>query len=174
MVSINSKSSIIEFSSPILKFGKKGEKTGWTHIEVSPKQALQLFPGNKKSFRVKGFLDNQPISGIALLPMGKGFFILPLNISLRKALNKKEGDRVHVQLQVDFKKLQINKDLMQCLKEEPRAFSYFNELPKSHQNYFSKWIDTAKTDSTKAKRIARTLDALSQKMNYAQMMRAGI
>ena len=106
--------------------------------------------------------------------MGKGFFILPLNISLRKALNKKEGDRVQVQLQVDFKKLQINKDLMQCLKEEPRAFSYFNELPKSHQNYFSKWIDTAKTDSTKAKRIARTLDALSQKMNYAQMMRAGI
>ena len=80
MVNKNSKSAILDFSSPILKFGKKGEKTGWTYIEVSPKQALQLFPGNKKSLRVKGFLDNQPISGIALLPMGNGFFIMPLNL----------------------------------------------------------------------------------------------
>ena len=51
MVIKNSKSASIEFSSPILKFGKKGEKTGWTYIEVTPKQALQLFPDNKKSWR---------------------------------------------------------------------------------------------------------------------------
>ena len=174
MVKKKSKSASIEFSALIFKFGKKGEKTGWTYIEVSPKQALQLFPDNKKSFRVKGFLDNQPISGIALLPMGNGFFIMPLNISLRKAINKKEGDRVHVQWQVDLKKPLNDKNLMQCLKEEPEAFSFFNELPKSHQNYFSKWIATARTDATKAKRIARTLNALAQKMNYAQMLRAGI
>ena len=106
--------------------------------------------------------------------MGNGFFIMPLNISLRKAINKKEGDRVHVQWQVDLKKPLNDKNLMQCLKEEPEAFSFFNELPKSHQNYFSKWIANAKTDATKAKRIARTLNALTQKMNYAQMLRAGI
>lgn len=174
MIKKNSKSDVIEFSALILKFGNKGEKTGWTYIEVSPKQALQLIPDNKKSFRVIGFLDNTPISGIALLPMGNGFFIMPLNISLRKAINKKEGERINVQVKVDLKKPVIDNDLMQCLKEEPEAFAFFNELPESHQNYFSKWIANAKSEATKAKRIARTLNALSKKMNYAQMLRAGI
>ena len=63
---------------------------------------------------------------------------------------------------------------MQCLKDEPESFSFFKDLPKSQQNYFSKWIDSAKTDATKAKRIARTLNALSQKMHYSQMLRGGI
>lgn len=170
----NSKSAFIEFSSPILKFGKKGEKTGWTYVEVTLKQALQLFPDNKKSFRVKGLLDHHPIHGAALIPMGKGTFILPLNATIRKAINKSEGAMLRLQLQADFKKQLLNPELLKCLEDEPEAFSFFNELPKSHQHYFSKWIDSAKTADTKVKRISRTLKALSQKMHYGQMLRAGI
>ena len=167
-------SAIVQFSTRILKFGKKGEKTGWTYIEVPADLTAQLFPGNKKSFRVKGFLDHLPISGVALLPMGAGSFIMPVNAAIRKAIGKRDGAMLNIKLQVDFQKLLLNRELKKCLEDEPEALSFFNKLPKSHQNYFSKWIDSAKTTETKAKRIARTLNALSQKMHYGQMLRARV
>ena len=167
-------SSIIRYTTQILKFGKKGEKSGWTYIEIPSDIALKLYPSNKKSFRVKGHLDQHPIKGIALLPMGQGSFIMPLNAVIRKAIHKNVGAMLSVVLQVDLKKPEINKELMECLDNEPELLSFFNELTKSHQNYFSKWIDNAKTAETKTKRITRILNALSKKMNYAEMLRAGI
>ncbi|MEJ6978866.1 DUF1905 domain-containing protein [Pedobacter sp. P351] len=63
---------MIEYTAIILKFGEQGEKSGWTYIEVPEDIAQQLKPGNKKSFRVKGFLDLYKFDGIALLPMERG------------------------------------------------------------------------------------------------------
>ena len=68
---------MIKFISTIQKFEKQGEKTGWTYIEIPEAIATQLLPNNKKSFRVKGKLDDYEINGIALLPMGSGNFISP-------------------------------------------------------------------------------------------------
>ncbi len=77
---------MIEFKVVIEKFSKQGEKTGWTYIEVSAEIAQKLKPGNKKTFRVKGYLDDFYFEGIALLPMGGGNFIMPLNASHRKKI----------------------------------------------------------------------------------------
>ncbi len=164
----------VSYTIRILKFSKMGEKTGWTYIEVPADVAEKLFPGNKKSFRVKGCLDDYKIKGVALSPMGGGDFIMPLNAALRKGIGKREGAMLRVTLQRDTAELVVDPDLIECLKEEPEAFNYFSSMPKSHQNYFSKWIEAAKTPETKAKRIARTIHALSNKMNYAEMIRARV
>lgn len=164
----------ISYTIRILKFAKKGEKTGWTYIEVPADLAEKLFPGNKKSFRVKGSLDDYKIQSVALLPMGGGDFIMPLNAAFRKGIGKPHGAMLRVTLQRDTAELVIDPDLMECLKEEPEAFNYFSSIPKSHQNYFSKWIEAAKTTETKAKRITRTIYALSNKMSYAEMIRARV
>ena len=58
------------------------------------------------------------------------------------------------------------------LNDEPGAFEFFKTLPGSHQRYFSKWIDSAKTEPTKAKRIAQTVNALAKNLGYAEMLRA--
>ncbi|RDJ93700.1 DUF1905 domain-containing protein [Lacticaseibacillus rhamnosus] len=49
---------MIKFSTRILKFGNKGEKTGWRYIEISQEQAEKLNPYCRVSFRIKGKLDN--------------------------------------------------------------------------------------------------------------------
>lgn len=49
---------MLTFDAKINRFQEKGEKTGWTYIEIRPDQAEILNPGIKKSFRVKGFIDN--------------------------------------------------------------------------------------------------------------------
>jgi hypothetical protein len=160
----------MNFSATILKFGQQGEKTGWSYILITDAIAEKLNPGNKKSFRVKGKLDNYSIEKLALLPMGNGEYILPLNATIRKAIRKEKGAKVNVQIQVDKEEIKPPKDLLECLADEPESLAFFNSLSRSHRNYFIKWIDAAKTDATKAKRISRTLEAMSKRFNFSQML----
>lgn len=163
---------MLRFNTTIEKFGEQGEKTGWTYIRITAKQAQQLKPDNKKSFRVKGKLDAYAIKGVALIPMGGGDFIMALNTTMRKALGKKKGDTLSVQLMADEQLPVINKALLTCLADEPLAETAFNKMPRSHQHYFSRWIESAKTEATQAKRIAMTVSALLKKMDFGEMLRA--
>lgn len=162
---------MITYSTTILKFDKQGEKTGWTYVEIPADIAHQLKPNTKTSFRVKGKLDNYSIKAVALLPMGGGNFIMPINGALRKAIGKRHGAQLKVQLEIDKKPLQLSEDFMTCLADEPKALATFNKIPKSVQNYFSKWIESAKTEPTKAKRIARSVNALARSQSFSEMIR---
>ena len=163
---------MVSFTTTILKFGQQGEKTGWTYITIPASIAAQLQPGSKRSFRVKGKLDDHVINGVALIPMGGGDFIMALKADLRRALGKRQGATLKVQLALDKIPYQINAAFMECMEDEPAALTYFKTLPMAHQNYFSKWIESAKTEPTKIKRIAQAVSALSRKMGYSEMIRA--
>ena len=164
---------MVKFTTNIEKFGEKGEKTGWTYILVSAEIATQLKPGCRQSFRVKGKLDSLAFAAMALIPIGDGKFILPLKADIRKILGKKRGDSLVLQIAADDSPFQICPDLMECLQDEPAALAYFNKLPGSHQRYFSKWIESAKTSPTRIKRISMALNALSRGWGYPEMIRAG-
>ncbi|HVX49335.1 MAG TPA: YdeI/OmpD-associated family protein [Chitinophagaceae bacterium] len=163
---------MITFTTTILKFDEQGEKTGWTYILIPEKIAVKIKPGNKKSFRVKGKLDNFSIKGVALLPMGGGDFIMPLNANMRKAIKKRQGAMLNVAITVDAEEMRPPLELIECLQDEPAAQACFNKLPKSHQNYYTKWINDAKTEQTKTKRIAQAVSALAKGMHYGEMIRA--
>jgi hypothetical protein len=163
---------VISFTTIIKKFGSKAEKTGWTYIEVLEEYAQQLKSGNKKSFRVRGKLDNYPIKQVALIPIGEGNFILPLNAEMRKKTGKRKGAELQVQLALDETPFQFSEDLMACLEDEPKAITAFKKLSGSEQKYFSKWIESAKTEPTKAKRIAQTVNAMLKGLRYGEMIRA--
>ena len=162
---------MIEYKALIHKYNKKGEKTGWTYIVIPADVAQQLKPGDKKGFRTKGKLDSYKFSGKSLLPMGNGEFILTLDKDIRKAIGKRHGAMLNVQIEYDKSQYQLNDEFMDCLNDEPEALSFFKSLPRSHQNYFSKWIESAKTEETKAKRIALAINAFVRKMGFAEMLR---
>ena len=162
---------MVKFSATIHRFDKQGEKTGWTYFEVPPDLARQIKPGNKREFKVKGKLDAHPIKRVSLLPMGGGRFILVLNAALRKAIGKKQGAMVKVELTEDKSEFVFNKDFMECLDDDPAARTFFNNLTGSHQRYFSKWIDDAKMEPTKIKRITMAVNALAKKWGFPEMLR---
>jgi len=164
---------MIRFTTKIQQFQENGEKTGWSYIRIPAALAQQLKPGNKKSFRVKGHLDEHSISGMALIPMGEGDFILALKADLRRTLRKQKGDSLTIRLEIDTKKILPPKDLLDCLADEPSALEYFKSLPMSHQNYFGNWIRSAKTEATRSNRIARVVNAMLKKQDYGTMIRAG-
>jgi hypothetical protein len=162
---------MVSFITTIQKFGRQGEKTGWTYIEISPEMADRLNPGVKKSFRVKGKLDKYLIKAVAILPMGEGAFIMALNAEMRKGIKKQKGDQLSVKLELDTEELKPSSELLEILADEPLALKKFNSLTKGHQNYFSKWIESAKTDATKAKRIVYTIRFLTAGNTFSEMLR---
>lgn len=162
---------MILFKAILKKYASQAEKTGWTFIEVPPKVSEQIKPGYKRSFRVKGKIDDFPLKNVALVPMGGGTFILPVKESIRKEIKKFKGDTVQLTLEEDNDGLILNKDLKACLKEDPDAQKYFMQLPLGHKNYFNNWINAAKTPQTIAKRIALTLNAMNHKIDFGEMLR---
>jgi len=162
---------MVSFTTTILKFGEMGEKTGWTYIEVPAEYAQKLKPGNKQSFRVRGRLDEFAISSVALMPMGEGDFIMPLNAAIRKGIGKRKGAKLSVKIELDDAPIKLSGDLLDCLAEEPKALDFFKKLTPGHQKYFSNWIESAKTEPTKAKRIAMSVNALARGLHYGLMIR---
>ena len=158
------------FQTFLKKFGEKGEKTGWTYIEISGPVAHEIKPNTKLGFRVKGLIDNFPVKLLALLPMGEGDFIISINAQIRKGIRKEEGAMITLNLEEDTDELSQSEELMICLEDEPKALEMFFKLPKSHQTYYSNWIDSAKTIETKTKRISMTVQGMFLGMTYPEML----
>ena len=164
---------MIKFKAVIQKYGEQGEKTGWTFVEIPEKLAQELFPGNKKSFRIKGKLDELAISAQALIPVGGGVFILPLKAELRKQLGKRKGETIVLNITRDANPdpVPMPEDFAACLEDEPDAAENFTKLPKSHQHYYIRWFNSAKTEQTRVERMAQAIVALSKGKHYGEMIR---
>ncbi|MEJ7610551.1 MAG: YdeI/OmpD-associated family protein [Ferruginibacter sp.] len=162
---------MVKFSATLQKFASKGEKTGWTYLPVARKIAEKIRPDTKRSFRVKGTIDDHPIKAVAMIPKGNGDYIIAVNAAMRKAIRKINGAKVNAALEVDASPLKLSEELLECFNDDPTALKYFSGLPPSHRNWYSNWVTGAKTEITRTKRIATVIRACSQKMDFGEMMR---
>jgi hypothetical protein len=162
---------MVSFKAEIKKFGAKGEKSGWSYLEIPYEIAVKLHDRDKKAFRVKGNIDECTIKAIAVLPMGEGNYILPLNGEIKKGIRKRAGAFVVLKIEADLSEIEIPHDLQECLDDEPVAGEWFAGLKKGERNYFIKWISSAKTEVTRAKRIALAINAFLNKMDFGAMIR---
>jgi len=152
------------------RYEKNGEKTGWTFIHL-PLEIASSISSDKRSFRLKGKMDNFTFKQVAAVPIGGGDFIIPINAEMRKATGKKDGDTLLLQMELDASEKQISDDLLNTLATDEEAHSHFLSLPRGHQQYYSNWVESAKTLPTKSDRLAKCLFAMQYKMDYGQMIR---
>ncbi len=163
---------MIVFEAEIERFSKMGEKTGWSYISIPMEIASQIKPDYKRSFRVRGFIDTVKVDGMSFIPMGEGDFLLALNTNLRKQLKKEEGAKLRLELEEDKDfKIEMPADLELCLMEESHFIENFFKMPKSHQNYFINWLNTAKTEPTRVKRLTQIVNAMDKQLTFAEMIR---
>jgi hypothetical protein len=164
---------MITFKAEIERFASMGEKTGWSYLFIPAALSNELNPGCKVSYRLKGLLDALPISGIGIIPMGGGDFIMALKASLRKQLKKEAGAEVNVQLELDTTfKIELPLEMELCLDDDERCKANFLKLPKSHQNYYINWFNSAKTEPTRIKRLTAIMKAMEDQLTFSEMMRA--
>lgn len=165
---------MVTFKAEIERFGEMGEKTGWTYVFIPQDIANGIKADCKKSFRVKGLLDQVQIEGVSLVPMGGGDFIIALNATLRKKLKKDLGAAISLSLEEDKTfKIEMPDDLQLCLTDEPHLMKNFLKQPKSHQNWYINWLNSAKTEPTRTKRIVKIVSAMDKGWDFGTMMRDG-
>lgn len=140
-------------------------KGGWTYAIISE------IPQDKHApfgwVKVKGSIDGFEIKKYHLMPMGNGELGLFVKAEIRKKIKKQAGDYVHIILYHDNEPLEVPKELLLCLQNEPEAWQFFSSLNENEQHNYVKWIYSAKTDQTKVDRIAKTLDRLSKRQTFA-------
>lgn len=165
---------MVTFKAEIERFAEMGEKSGWTYVFIPEAIANEIKADCKKSFRVKGHLDQVEIEGLSLVPMGGGDFIMALNATIRKKLKKELGAILALVLEEDKTfKIEMPEDLELCLADEPHLMENFLKQPKSHQNWYINWLNTAKTEPTRTKRIVKIVSAMDKGWDFGTMMRDG-
>ena len=146
---------LVNKSFILQKFPGKG---GWTYAAVP-----EIKPNKKNPFgwvRVRGFIDDYEIKQYHLMPMGNGHLFLPVKAGIRKKIKKQEGDHVHVQLFLDESAIEIPDDLLECLRDEPKAHQHFFKLSDSEQKQYIDWIYAAKKEETRVERMATAINRL--------------
>lgn len=126
-------------------------KGGWTYVAIP-----DLPKGKKTPFRwrrVKGTIDNYEFKNYHLMPIKNGGLFFPVKSEIRKKIGKFAGDTVKIILFEDLAPLEIPDDVIQCLKDEPKAYEKFLQLSEAYQKEFVNWISSAKKEETRASRI---------------------
>jgi hypothetical protein len=160
------------FKATIQKFASKGEKTGWTYVDIPFDILKKLKLTNKQNFRIKGVMDDVKFDRLAVYPVGEGNYIIAINGELRKKLGKKEGAMVSVKFELDKAEALQSPELIACLNEDKAAKKQFDSLLLSHKNYFHRYVYSAKGQATKAGRIVNVINAMHKKQNFGEMIRS--
>jgi len=146
------------------KLQKYPGKGGWVYAVIK-----EITPDKRAKFgwvQVSGTVDGFEIQRYKLMPMKNGSMFFPIRAEIRKAINKKEGDMVHIILYADNSSIEIPDEFLVCLEDEPAAKQFFFKLSENEQQYYIKWIYTAKQEETKIKRMAGSIIKLSKRRKF--------
>lgn len=140
------------------KFDGKG---GWTYIIIAEIPRSERSKGG--FVRVKGLVDDVEINSYNLFPMKSGELFFPIKAEIRKKIKKAAGDWIKVVLYRDNDPIHIPGELLECLRDEPKAHKKFIKLNDHQQKSYIQWIFESKKDTTRAERIASLINTLLTK-----------
>jgi len=149
------KSPLIDKSYLLEKFPGKG---GWTYALIPEIPMQKRFPFGW--MKVRGKIDDFQLDNYKLMPFGNGQLFLPVNGKIRKAIKKEAGDQVHIILFEDDRPQGVPDEILDCLKDAPKAFDRFFELPDWEQKLYVESIVDAKKQETKIERIVKMIEKL--------------
>jgi hypothetical protein len=134
------------------------EGTTATGINVPPDVVEALGAGKRP--RVTVTINGHTYrSSVAVLG---GRYMLGVSAENRAAAGVEGGDEVDVELELDSapREVTVPPDFASALAAEPAAQATFEGLSYSNKSWHVLQVDGAKTDETRQRRIARSVDAL--------------
>jgi hypothetical protein len=93
-----------------------------------------------------------------------GEFLLGLNRAVRLQAGVQAGDTVEVEIELDTapREVVVPDALAGALAHDVAARAAFEALSYSHRKEYARWIDEAKRDETRERRLAKTLARLRE------------
>jgi|SRR5581483_3809070 len=100
----------------------------------------------------------------SLAKMGGPKAMILLRNDVKSHLGKGGGDTIHVKVELDSKKRQIQlaQDVKSAFKQS-NILEAFEKLAYSHQREYNQWIEDAKKPETRAARIQKAIDQIQTK-----------
>jgi hypothetical protein len=119
--------------------------------------------GSKKP-KVKALIDGVPYRGL-LTRMGGPNHILIILKGIREKIGKSFGDEIKITVEPDTKErvIEVPKDLMKELKKHKETKAFFDKLSYTHRREYVMWINEAKRDETRQRRIVKMIEMLKKK-----------
>ncbi|HEY8636186.1 MAG TPA: YdeI/OmpD-associated family protein [Candidatus Limnocylindrales bacterium] len=143
----------MHFRTTILQAGKTA-----TGIEVPEAIVTALGSGKRAKVLVtiNGFTYRNSVA-----PMG-GVYMVGVSDEVRRAAGVAGGDVVDVDIELDTapREVEVPADLAAALDAEPGARRTFDGLSYSNKSWHTSQVAGAKTDETRQRRIAKSIEAL--------------
>lgn len=94
----------------------------------------------------------------------RGEFLLGLSREVREAAGVQEGDVVEVQLELDEepREVSVPAALAEGFEGDPAARAIFDALAYTHRKEYARWIEEAKREETRQRRVTQALEMLHQ------------
>ncbi|MFZ1995990.1 MAG: YdeI/OmpD-associated family protein [Solirubrobacteraceae bacterium] len=91
-----------------------------------------------------------------------GEFLVGLNKEVRTHAGVAAGDTVTLELRLDIepRTVEVPPALAEALDADPEAQATFEGLAFTHRKEFARWIEEAKRDDTRARRVSQALDMI--------------
>ena len=144
----------MRFHTTILQEGKTA-----TGIQVPEEIVTALGSGKrpKVAVTINGYTYRSSIA-----PMN-GVFMVGVSSDVRAAAGVAGGDEVDVDIMLDTapRVVTVPDDFAAALDAAPRARATFESLSYSNKSWHTLQIEGAKTDETRQRRIAKSIEALS-------------
>jgi len=94
----------------------------------------------------------------------RGEFLLGLNRAVRQEAGVEAGDTVEVELELDTapREVEVPEALASALGEDAEARAAFDRMAYTHRKEYARWVEEAKRDETRQRRVAQALQMLRE------------
>jgi hypothetical protein len=94
----------------------------------------------------------------------RGEFLVGLSRAVREEAGVEAGDTVEVSLELDTapREVAVPQALVDALAADSEARAAFERLAYTHRKEYARWIDEAKREETRERRVAKALEMLRQ------------
>jgi hypothetical protein len=94
----------------------------------------------------------------------RGEFLVGLNRAVREQAGVEAGDTVDVELARDTapREVELPEALSKALAQDSEARAGFDRLAYTHRKEYARWIEEAKRDETRERRVTQALEMLRQ------------
>ena len=118
--------------------------------------------GSKRP-KIKALIEGVPYRGL-LVRMGGPHHMLIILKGIREQIGKTFGDEIKVSVEEDVEErvITVPAELKRAFKEHLDAKAIFEKLSYTHKREYVTWINEAKKDETRARRITQTVERLKQ------------
>jgi hypothetical protein len=139
----------------------KDDDSGGAGVKI-PFDVQEAF-GKKGRVPVKCTIDGYPYRG-SIVPYGGTHYIGVVK-KIRDAIGKTYGDTVDIVMELDEEPrvVDVPEDFARALAGNEAAKKAFDKLSYSHKREYVEWINEAKKEETRKRRIAKAVEKLLEK-----------